>query len=154
MTDQELYTASGLRKTLLVAYGLSQPIELSSETHVGVLRSRGYHWDNPQDHYDEGEYETGCMVPIHSEGGPLLLRSSGIVMGAFRKPKPNGKRETRDNKDELKRLMDFGKTLRCIFLKDKPQPTTKRSNSKPAATTSYPANEAMEVTFGDKHSRK
>ncbi len=154
MTDQELFAENGLRKALLAAYGLSQPIDLSSETHIGVLRSRGYHWDNPQKHYEEGEYESGCMVPIHSEGGPLLHRSSGIVMGAFRKPRSDRKREIGDTKDDLKRLVEFGKSLRRILLSDKPRPTTKRSNTEPVAPSSYPANEAVEVTFDDVHARK
>jgi hypothetical protein len=153
-TDQELYADNGLRKTILAAYGLSSPIDISSERHIGVLRSRGHHWDNPQDHYEEGEYESGCMVPIYSEGGPLLLRSSGIVMGAFRKPRTNRRREIRNTKDDMKRLLEFGKTLRCILLNDKPRPTTKRSNTNPASTTSYAANEAVEVMFGGAHARK
>jgi hypothetical protein len=152
MTDQELYTENGLRKTILAAYGLSQPMDLGSALHVRALRSRGYHYGNYQDHYEDGEYESGCMVAIHSEGGPLLRRSSGIVMGAFRKPRPDGKREIRDTKDDLKRLAEFGKSLRRILLNKKPRQTM-GSHTDQVPASSYPASEDVEVTCSDTHSR-
>lgn len=157
MTDQELFAENGLSKWFLTAYGLALPLDLSSEIHIRALRSReGVYWHNPQDHYEDGEYATGYMVPVYSEGSASrALRSSGIVLGAFRKPRRNEKGELVYGEDDRHRLMEFGKVLGSILLK-KPlpaRPTAQRSNTQPTPPTFYPANEASEVKFGHTRTR-
>jgi hypothetical protein len=158
MTDQELFAESGLRTKMLTAYGLALPVNLSHKFHLGALRSRdGIAWYTPQDRYQNGEYASGWLVPVYSEGsGPRVLRSAGIVLAAFRKPRFNEKGELNHGEDERPRLMEIGKILGSILLK-KPLPTRpnpqRSSTQRAPAPSSYPADEAVEVNFGNTRSR-
>ena len=144
MTDKDLHAPGGLQKKILVAYGLEHPMELSSDIHIRVVRSRGYEtWENHRPTYDKEEYRTGYLIPLDTEGGPRRLRSSGIVLGAFRKAKhANG---VLSPAAEIERLLDAAHVLRQILLKPTVRRKPKRSNTEPSAPRPYPANEAIEV---------
>jgi hypothetical protein len=145
MTDAELHTPGGLQKRILVAYGLERPLELSSDVHIRVVRSRGYEtWENHRSTYEQDEYRTGYLIPICTEGGPRRLRSSGIIFGAFRKAKHDIGGIPSPAAD-MERLLDAAQVLKEILLKPTIRPKPKRSNTEPSAPRPYPANEAVEV---------
>lgn len=145
MSDQELLGPNGLHKRILVAYGLTKRLELASEMHIRVLRSRGgQHWKSNLAHtrFGEGDYQTGLLISILSEGGPKRFRSSGIVVGAFRKPGRPASSE-RSPAADMERLVEFGQQLRDIFQKkDRKQ---HRSNTQAPFSEAFPANEAQEL---------
>ncbi len=118
MSDAEIFSSNGLRKKILVAYGLTQPLELASEIHIRVLRCRGCElWENSQSHYEEDEYQSGFLQSLKSEG-PVRFRSSGVVLGAFRKPRPFTEKTGPPEPNpaiEMDRFMEFSKVLKGIL---------------------------------------
>jgi hypothetical protein len=128
-------------------------------------------WHNPQCKYKVGEYALGYMLPVHQEDGDRTLRESGVVLGAFRLPRTHGYEE-RHPDQERQTLIDFAKKLSTVCLPKsrllierweiewpraqvfKGQPTIKRSHPDHFASSAFPANEAVEVTFGDEASNK
>ncbi|PVH87474.1 hypothetical protein DL98DRAFT_249637 [Cadophora sp. DSE1049] len=146
MSEQELLGPNGLHKRILVAYGLTKPLDLASDMHIRVLRSRGgEHWINDfaDTRYGEADYQTGLLIPVLSEGGPKRLRSWGIVMGAFRKPRRVASDDFQSPAADMERLVQFGEQLRDIFQKkDRKQ---HRSNTEAPFSNAYPANEAREA---------
>jgi hypothetical protein len=149
MTSKELFAPGGVRKRILVAYGLDRPMELSTEMHIRVLRSKGYQaWENHRADYGNGEYQSGYLIPLHTESVPYRKRSSGLVFGAFRRPKLA---QVDDSVPEVpvedtQRLLDAAMALKNILLK---QPNVrrrlKRSKTEPTSPNRYLANEAVEV---------
>jgi hypothetical protein len=145
LTDQQLFAPGGLRKNLITAHGLTEAMNLSSETHVGVLRSRGpQFWKNNRERYEDGEFEGGCLIAIHSEGGPRRLRSSGIIMGAFYKPSGTGRTQGKTTA-EIERLVEAGKVLKNIILKPQRIIHPKRTNTEPTTPHLHSAGQATEV---------
>lgn len=146
MSDQELLGPNGLHKRILVAYGLTRPLELASDVHIRVLRSRGVeHWQDKlaDTRYGEADYQTGLLIPVLSEGGPKRFRSWGVVMGAFRKAGRMANDNFQSPAADRERLLEFGGQLRDIFQKkDRKQ---HRSNTAAPFSDAYPANEAQEV---------
>jgi hypothetical protein len=160
MTDKELFAPGGLQKRIVAAYGLDRPMELATEMHINVLRSRGVQiWENRDATYDNGEFLSGYLLPLPTETGPIRKRSSGLVFGAFKRPKlvevgPPDKITA----EEMTSLMDAANTLRDILLKPpNVHRLLKRSNTEPTSQDRYPANEAVEVQVGRNplaHSRR
>jgi hypothetical protein len=169
MTDKELLEEGGLQKQILVAYGLTEPIDLNSKVHLKVLRCRSCEvWENKLGHdrkrYDEGEYRWGCMIPIFSEGGPgqKRYRNSGIVVGFFQlasRAKEDAFGEVQKTSADLKKLEDAAKSLKSILIKPKPAANSSIIRKPPTAfpvppkraptpPNRYPANEAVELKFG------
>jgi len=145
LTDQQLFAPGGLRKNLITAHGLTEAMNLSSETHVGVLRSRGpQSWKNNRERYEDGEFEGGCLIAIHSEGGPRRLRSSGIIMGAFYKPSGTGRTQGKTTA-EIERLVEAGKVLKNMILKPQRLIHPKRTNTEPTTPRLHSARQATEV---------
>ncbi|TAQ85306.1 hypothetical protein B7494_g6363 [Chlorociboria aeruginascens] len=147
MTDKELLAPGGLVKKIIIAYGLIQPLELSSEIHLRVLRCRGYEaWEDPRSTFEEAEYKSGFLIPLRTEDAPRNRRTSGIVFGAFRKPKVVQGESRIDRGTELQRLMDAAMVLKNILLKSSIKKIRqKRPNTEPTTPNCYPANEAVEV---------
>lgn len=151
MTDQELLAPGGLQKRIVVAYGLDRPMELATQMHINVLRSRGFQiWENRDATYDNGEFRTGYLLPLSTESGPRRQRSSGLIFGAFRRPKlVEVGPIVHISSQEMQRLLESAHTLRDLVLK---QPDTrrppKRANTEPTTQDRYPANEAIEVQVG------
>ncbi|KAK0119867.1 hypothetical protein ONS95_011297 [Cadophora gregata] len=146
MSEQELLGPNGLHKRILVAYGLTTPLDLASDMHIRVLRGRGgEHWndDLADTRHGDANYQTGLLIPILSEGGPKRLRSSGIVMGAFRKPGSMANGYVHSPAADMERLVDFADQLKDIF--QKKERKQHRSNTEAPFSAAYPANEAQEV---------
>ena len=165
---------TGLLMRPLLAYGQTGAKalpELSPIIHLRALRSKDcMEWHNPQCKYKAGEYALGYMLPVHQEDGDRTLRESGVVLGAFRLPRTHGYEE-RHPDQERQTLIDFTKKLSTVCLPKsrllierweiewpaqvfKGQPTIKRSHPDHFASSAFPANEAVEVTFGDEASNK
>lgn len=146
MTDEQLLAPGGLRKRILCAYGLDQPLELSSEVHLRVLRCRGYElWVNSAGYqHEDGEYQSGCLIPIKTDGRPRKTRNSGIVFGAFRKLKPIESGTVHSASSDVERLLDAANVLKDILLKFNVR-KPRKANTEPSSPNRYPANEATEV---------
>jgi hypothetical protein len=167
MTDQELLADNGLRKRVLIAYGLPfEHSDLNSRNHLEALRSEDCkRWNNPKMHYGEFDYATGYMVPVHAEGGPRGLRTAGIVLGVFRKERIY--EAYRNTRHEKQLVMEFAQKLSRMLVKSpqptikrpqtepvspghvQPQPIFKRSHTDPVAHSPFLANEAREVTLSE-----
>ena len=151
MTDKEMLKPGGLIMKILTAHGLDRPLDLAPATHLEVLRDRGSRtWENTDEHYAEQDFQYGCLVRVQVENAPRQLRSSGIVMGVFRKPRPTAK--DFDSVYELKRLLDFARVMKEILAKRSERIKIQRPKTEPEKTSddSYPANEAIEVQLNDK----
>ena len=149
-SDDELFGPGGVQKRMIVAYGLNRPMELSGEMHVKVLRSRGYQaWENHKATYDNGEYQSGILVPIQTENGPYRKRSSGLVFGAFRQPKlVDVDGFVPPTSEEIQKLLDSAAVLKDILVKKQsPSPRRSPKRSKTGSTSPHGrfANEAFEV---------
>ena len=148
MTEKELFAPGGLQKRILVAYGLDRPMELSIDMHIRALRSRGYQaWENHTATYENGEYQAGVLIPLQTESTPYRKRSSGLVFGAFRRPKLV---EIGDGvhtpAEDIQRLVDAATALEDILLK---QPNSRRSprknNNETKSPNRYPTNKAVKL---------
>ena len=85
MSDRDLVAPGGIEKRILGAHGIMKPLDLSSPMHLEVLRTRaGLDYALNSKEYND-EYDIGYLIPLHTELGPLKLRSSGLVVGAYRK---------------------------------------------------------------------
>lgn len=150
MSDEALLQPGGMIKKILTAYGLRQPLDLSSSTHLRILRCRGSeHWQNNAEQGGKQEYQYGCLVPISIDTTVARKeRNSGLVMGVFRKSRPAGEISTHV---ELERLMDFSEQLKDILLKKPGRKLVQRSSTEPISPgmNAYPANEATEVQVED-----
>jgi hypothetical protein len=162
---------TGLLMRPLLAYGQTGAAalpELSPIIHLRALRSKDcMEWHNPQCKYKVGEYALGYMLPVHPEDGDR----TSVVLGAFRLPRTHGYEE-RHPDQERQTLIDFAKKLSTVCLPKsrllierweiewpraqvfKGHPTIKRSHPDHFASSAFPANEAVEVTFGDEASNK
>ncbi|KAH9220095.1 hypothetical protein DL95DRAFT_456629 [Leptodontidium sp. 2 PMI_412] len=143
MSDEEILAPNGLKMKTLAAFGLNHTLNMTPSTHIRALRARGgEHWSDPAGtRYQEGDYQSGYLIPIHSEGGPRAKRSSGIILGVFRKPRRVMTGEIPSAAAEMERLVAFGQVLISIFRgKDRKQT---RSNTESA----FPANEAQELVL-------
>ncbi len=150
MTDEDLLKPGGLIMKILTAHGLDRPLDLAPATHLEVLRDRGSRsWENTDEHYAEQDFQYGCLVRVQAENAPRQSRSSGIVMGVFRKPHLAAK--DFDSVYELKRLLDFARVLKKILAKRSQRRKTHRPKtvSPRSSNESYPANEAIEVQLDD-----
>lgn len=150
MSDEALLQPGGMIKKILTAYGLRQPLDLSSATHLRILRCKGSeHWQNDAEQCGKQEYQYGCLVPISVDTTVARKeRNSGLVMGVFRKLHLGGRISTHL---ELEKLMDFSEQLRDILVKKPGRKPIQRSLTEPASpgTNAYPANEATEVQVED-----
>jgi hypothetical protein len=153
LTDEELLKPGGMTKKILAAYGLTQPLDLSSATHLRILRGVGSeHWENNRDYYGEHDYQYGCLIPIHVDDALATEDiNSGLVMGVFRKPRPSGN-EVR-TQDELQQLTEFSELMKGILLRKSVRKSVKRSLTNPSSPVvhAYPANETTEVRIDRNH---
>jgi hypothetical protein len=170
----DLRVETGLRMRPLLAYGpqgAKALPELAADIHLRALRSKDcMEWHNPQCKYKADEYAIGYMLPLHPEDGDRKLRETGVVLGAFRLPRAHGYEE-RHPDQERQTLIDFAKKLSTMCMPRsrlsierwqtespaqgfKGQFTIKRSHTDHVASSAFPANEAVEVTFGDEASCK
>ncbi|KAG4435545.1 hypothetical protein IFR05_008984 [Cadophora sp. M221] len=143
MSEEEILAPNGLNMKTLAAFGLDHTLDMTPSIHIRALRARGgEHWsDAAGTRYQEGEYQSGYLIPIHSEGGPRAKRSTGIILGVFRKPRRVVTGEFPSAAAEMERLVAFGQVLMGIFRgKDRKQT---RSNTESA----FPANEAQELVL-------
>ena len=134
---------------ILAAYGMNEPFRPDPQVHVDALRSKGfYFWQAPPNANNyPGGYQSGCLIAIPTQGGVQYMRTSGIVIGAFRKQSP-GKGITFETTDaELQALLEAGSEVKNLFW------ATADSSSRqappgpfPEATPEpYPAHEAVQV---------
>jgi hypothetical protein len=138
MSEEELQAPYGLRMEVLAAYGQIQTFTLNSSLHLRALRNRGgERWtDSAGTKQSKGEFESGQLIPIHSEGGVRRDRRSGIILGAFRKPRRAFTGESMGAAAETERLVAFAQLLKDILVqKDRKQmrlnterSSTERSN--------------------------
>jgi hypothetical protein len=168
---EDLHVETGLRMRPLLAYGqhgTKALPELTPEIHLRALRSKDcVEWHNMQCEYKAGDYAIGYMLPVHPED---VESGTGVVLGAFRLPRAHGYEE-RHPDQERQTLIDFAKKFSTMCLPKsrlpterwetewstqgfKGQPTIKRSHTDHVASSAFPANEAVEVTFGDEASYK
>lgn len=142
MSDRELIAAGGIEKRILAAHGVVKTLDLSSPVHLDVLRTRGgFDYALNSKEYKDDEFEIGYLIPLHTELGALRLRSSGIVIGAYKKQGRADENSGMSRKMEADRLREAAEDLKPVFLKaSRLQP--KKSQAVP---NSYPANEAVEV---------
>ena len=132
---------------ILAAYGMNEPFRPDPQVHVDALRSKGfYYWQAPPNANNyPGGYQSGCLIAIPTQGGVQYMRTSGIVIGAFRKQSP-GKGVTFETTDaEIQTLLEAGSEVKSLFWatassspaphRPLPEPTLER----------YPAHEAVRV---------
>ncbi|KAK2624460.1 hypothetical protein QTJ16_006410 [Diplocarpon rosae] len=140
MSDEEMLASDGLRTEILVAYGLSRPLVLSPVYLLRVLQSkRAEHWTDPAAKREAGEYYSGRLVPITSDG------RCGIIMGAFRFPGNISQDGNVGSPAEMEELWDFSEVLGAVLLR-KSRKRPKRSHTEP---TGYVANEVRRAIVGN-----
>lgn len=139
MSDKELLAPGGIEKRVLAAHGVVKPLDLSSPVHLEVLRTRGgFDYALNSKEYNDDEFELGYLIPLHTELGALRLRSSGLVVGAYKK---RGRDDGDVNrKVEADKLRQSAEDLKPVFLKATHLQLQRSSTPNP-----YPANEAVEI---------
>jgi hypothetical protein len=138
MSDKELVAPGGIEKRILAAHGVDRPLDLSSPVHLDVLRTRGgFDYALNSKEYDD-DYDIGYLIPLHTELGPLRLRSSGLVVGAYKKRGRDDDSVSR--KEEADKLRRGAEKLKHVFLK-----ATRLQLQRSPSPNPYPANEAVEV---------
>ena len=134
---------------ILAAYGMNEPFRPDPQAHIEALRSKGcYYWQAPRNAADvAGGYQSGCLIGIPTQGGVQHFRTSGIVIGAFRKL-VSGRGITFETTDiELRALVDAGNEVKNLFwltsdstLRPAPSGTNAELMTEP-----YPAHEAVQI---------
>jgi hypothetical protein len=141
MQYRQLVASGGMAKRIVAAHGLTEPIDLCTTFHLNALRSRvgvSYKFDSIPG--VNNDYETGYLIPIHTEQRALAERSSGIVIGAFRKRKT----DYIERQDEGAALREMVTCLQDYFLKGADADDHK-SKTEDAEPKPFPANEAVDI---------
>lgn len=143
MRYSQLVALGGMEKRIVAGYNMLVPMELSTAIHLNALRSRvgvSYRFEKIPDVDDD--FETGYLLPIHTEQRALSERSSGIVIGAFRKRRTNYV-EREDEAVYLRQMID---AFESRFLKGAQADHQRRSQSETAEPKPFPANEAVDIS--------
>lgn len=135
--------------SILAAYGMNEPFRPDPQVHIDALRSKGfYYWQAPPNANNAtGGYHSGCLIAIPTQGGVQHLRTSGIVIGAFRKATPGKGVTFETTEPELQALMDAGHEVKSLFWAtpdDSPRQARYESHAG-FMTEAYPAREAVRV---------
>ncbi|KAI6710253.1 hypothetical protein JHW43_007209 [Diplocarpon mali] len=140
MSDQEMLAPDGLRTEILVAHGLNQPLVLSPACLLRVLQSkRAEHWTDPAAKREAGEYYSGRLIPIASDG------YSGIIMGAFRFPDNISQDGDVGSPSEMEKIWKFSEVLGAVLFR-KSRKCPERSNTEP---TAHPATDVRRAIIGN-----
>ncbi|KAK6583953.1 hypothetical protein PZA11_003683 [Diplocarpon coronariae] len=140
MSDQEMLAPDGLRTEILVAHGLNQPLVLSPACLLRVLQSkRAEHWTDPAAKREAGEYYSGRLIPIASDG------YSGIIMGAFRFPDNISQDGDVGSPSEMEKIWKFCEVLGAVLFR-KSRKCPERSNTEP---TAHPATDVRRAIIGN-----
>jgi hypothetical protein len=158
--ESQLFSPGVLDMRIMAAYGMKRPLDFSPQLHIDTLRCRGfYYWEAPrQSNNQPSEYQSGCLIAIPTQGGIRRLRTSGIIMGAFKKSKLADDTSP-GNSAKLQQLIDVGNLVKKLLWTDPEsplRPLPRRSRTEPMLNP-YPANEAVEVggsSSGDRLSRQ
>lgn len=150
MTEEEILQPGGVTVNIVVAYGLKKRLDLCGQTHLRVLRSSGYETIEhvPGYQYQDDEYEIGHMIRLTDDDRPREQRRSGIVFGAFRKPRPTQlvQLDTPPRASvEIQKLMTAANALSTILTKSLEREKPMKALTWPSTPNDYPANEAVEV---------
>ncbi|RDW84658.1 hypothetical protein BP6252_02248 [Coleophoma cylindrospora] len=150
MSEEELMQPGGLEVKILVAFGLNKRMELHAGTHLRILRSKGFetieHVKGYQ--YQDGEYEIGHLVRMSNDDLPRENRRSGVIFGAFRKPRDELIQVDSPPRrsSEMQKLMAAADALNKILIKNNARDRLEQSLSSPSSPSRYLANEAVEVS--------
>jgi hypothetical protein len=134
---------------VLAAYGMNEPFRPDAQVHVEALRSKGcYFWQAPLNTKDTtGGYQSGCLIAIPTQGGAQHLRTSGIVIGAFKKPRPDKENTFKTTNEELQVLVDAGNEVKSLFWPipiSSPRQAPHTPHTQPMSEP-YPAHEAVQI---------
>jgi hypothetical protein len=135
--------------SILAAYGMNEPFRPDPQAHIDALRSKGfYYWQAPpNENNTTGGYHSGCLIAIPTQGGVQHLRTSGIVIGAFRKATPRKGVTFETTEPELQALLDAGNEVKNLFWAT-PDNSPRQAHYGSHAglmTEAYPAHEAVRV---------
>lgn len=142
MTYSQLLAVGGLEKRIIAAYGEITPEDLTTSLHLDAIRSRGgfgFHVDTATD--NEEVYETGYLLPVHTEDGPLEDRTSGIVFGAFRKRRLRGV----DESEEAAKLRAMIDEHQCHLIRGTKDGLERLESIAATESNPYLAGEAVEI---------
>jgi hypothetical protein len=144
MTDEEIFSSNGLYREILTGKGLEirrlRASDIRPEEPVLSLRTRPteeIRHETPDAKSETEDCRSAIWLPIHTEGGPRSQRTSGIVFGAFRLPKPveDGVATQDISDDEIRELKDAVVALKRIFRKYWKLQNGHRSPSNSAASS-------------------
>jgi hypothetical protein len=139
---------------ILAAYGMTEPLRLSPQLHIDTLRCRGfYHWQAPHNLKDgPGKYQSGCLIAIPTQGGVRRLRTSGIIIGAFKEAQPIHYDAVETTNANLQLLVDAGYEVKRLLWIDPSSPLRRLSSQSDtdAVPEPYLAKEAVQI---GRHSR-
>jgi hypothetical protein len=135
--------------SILAAYGMNEPFRPDPQVHIDALRSKGfYYWQAPPNaNNTTGGYHSGCLIAIPTQGGVQHLRTSGIVIGAFRKATPGKGVTFETTEPELQALLDAGSEVKNLFWAT-PDNSPRQAHYGSHAglmTEAYPAHEDVRV---------
>lgn len=122
VNEDRVYVPGAPPGRLLAAYGMSGPVKTDPEVDMTTLRSRGvYHWHtSPVPGANSTPYEFGCIVATPSQGTVGDPWSSGIFIGAFKKPQQDG--AVRATDEELRVLQKAGNSVKNLLWADSGSP--------------------------------
>lgn len=142
LSDSELVAPGGLRHKMLTGFGVEKPLEFDAQVHLNVLRSRGYDtwWDPLKG--PKSDYATGIVKTIYTNDDDLMTRSSGVIVGAYKKYRQDRHgTELHPSGHEAAAFLSAAGEIKNILVRRKIVKIKSRSSGSDA----YPANEATEV---------
>lgn len=145
--ETRILEPGALPMSILAAYGMNKPFRPNPLIHLEALRSTGiFTWDAPR-YIGEipGGYRFGYMIAIPTQPGARHLRTSGIVIAAFKKQQPDV--ENAIGATDAEYLMNAGKEVKSLFWPtsdSSPRPSHEQSSTEPMSKP-YPAHEAVRM---------